>query len=140
MRASSILSFLLSSVALETATANPVVLTGEVEPATTHNDTLLPRAECGSGVRRECVTYYSGSGCSGKLGQYAPDCTGHCFQYSSFNSLQTVGGGFLANLGVACKVYSDNNCQNQIADLPNSFNQRCASFSGGRSMKCYWGC
>lgn len=140
MRASSILSFLLPSALLQTASAIPAILDGEIEDATTHNATLMRRRECGSGARGECVIYYSGSDCTGTLGSYAPDCTGNCFQYSSFNSLKTNGGGFLAVKGTACKVYSDNNCQNQIADLGNSVDWRCGGFSGGNSMRCYWGC
>ncbi|KAJ8111212.1 hypothetical protein OPT61_g6143 [Boeremia exigua] len=134
MRVCSILSLVLPTALLHTASANPVAPSSEIEPENAKNPTLVARRECGSGARAECVTYYSGAGCSGALGHYAPDCTGHCFQYDSFSSLKTVGGGFPANMGTACKVFSDSNCQNQIADLGNNANERCGSFSKAKTL------
>ncbi|KAH8730670.1 hypothetical protein GQ44DRAFT_599870, partial [Phaeosphaeriaceae sp. PMI808] len=87
----------------------------------------------------QCVTYYSGGGCSGALGSYKPTCEGNCFQYSSFNSLFTVGT-VIPPKGTACSVYSDNNCRNKISDIKNSIATKCTTFSTANSMKCYYSC
>ncbi|KAJ7713130.1 hypothetical protein DFH07DRAFT_1003675, partial [Mycena maculata] len=73
-------------------------------------------ASCGSGGAGECVTYYSGSACEGELGDYVPTCTGNCFQYSSFSSIQVKGSPVA---GTDCVAYSDENCQNEVGNSGN---------------------
>ncbi|KAF7342479.1 hypothetical protein MVEN_01837400 [Mycena venus] len=95
---------------------------------------------CGSGGG-ECVTYFHGSDCDSAnyIGDYVPTCGGNCFQYSSFDSLDVNGNDIF---GTDCHVYSDSNCQNQIADTGNivSFAGKCVNTQGAQSMKCYYGC
>lgn len=43
----------------------------------------------------ECVKFYSSSNCNGNPeGSFKPDCSGHCFQFSSFGSIGVGGGKF----------------------------------------------
>lgn len=109
-------------------------------PTDSHNETLVleERGSCANAAG-ECVTYYSGEDCSGPLGSYVPDCTGNCFQYSSFSSLHTVGRTILP-AGTDCVIYSDSNCQNEIADTGNHIPTECTSFSEAQSMQCYFNC
>ncbi|MCJ1456928.1 hypothetical protein MMC28_007294 [Mycoblastus sanguinarius] len=98
---------------------------------------LDKRAACNSDA---CVTYYSDSGCTDglALGSYKPDCSGHCFQYSSFSSIEVAGSTIL---GVDCVAYSDSNCQNKIGDSGNQHDTHCLeNLNGAQSMQCYWDC
>ncbi|KAF5011531.1 hypothetical protein FDECE_2362 [Fusarium decemcellulare] len=97
---------------------------------------LDKREACSDG---QCVTYFSGQGCSGELGNFKPDCTGACFQFSSFQSVFTGGTG-IPIAGTACKIYSDGNCQNQILDIPDHIPFRCDSFGTAQSMQCFYNC
>ena len=99
--------------------------------------TLEERSACDS---HACVTYYSDNGCTPglSLGSYKPDCSGHCFQYNSFSSIQ-VGGSIVT--GADCIAYSDGNCQNEIGDSGNQHGPHCFdNLNRAQSMKCYYGC
>ncbi|KAF4969346.1 hypothetical protein FSARC_3421 [Fusarium sarcochroum] len=97
---------------------------------------LTAREACSDG---QCVTYFSQPGCSGKLGNFKPDCTGACFQFSSFSSVRSAGTG-IPIAGTACKIYSDANCQNQIFDIADHIPVQCDSFGSAQSMQCFYNC
>lgn len=82
---------------------------------------LVPRASCDSSA---CITYFSDSGCTNgrALGSYKPDCTGHCFQYSTFSSIRVQANTVT---GADCVAYSDSNCQNEIKDSGNRHDTYC---------------
>lgn len=101
-------------------------------------NTLQARRSCDNAAG-ECVTYFSDQNFQSPLGSYVPTCDGNCFQYSSFSSLCTAGRAYTFT-GTACSVYSDNNCQNKIADTGNHIATQCSSFSNGNSMQCYFNC
>ncbi|KAJ7349752.1 hypothetical protein DFH08DRAFT_696425 [Mycena albidolilacea] len=100
-------------------------------------------ANCGGAggtANGECVMYNGGSCSQGaKLGSYRPTCTGNCFQYSTFYSITPEGDG---TYGTDCVVYSDSNCQHEIADTGNQISGGpCFDIpQGGNSMKCYYRC
>lgn len=104
----------------------------------THPSSVVEkRAACDS---HACVTYYSDNGCTSglSLGSFKPDCTGHCFQYSSFSSIKVAGNTIT---GVDCVAYSDSNCQNQVGDSGNQHGAHClGNLNGAQSMRCYYGC
>ena len=98
---------------------------------------LSKRRDCDSAA---CVTYFSDNGCTDglALGSYRPDCSGHCFQYSSFGSIRVAGNW---NTGVDCVAYSDLDCRDQIADSGNQHGRHCLdNLNGAQSMQCYYGC
>lgn len=89
----------------------------------------------------ECIAFYRGGGCEspGLLGSYTPTCGGNCFQYNHFDSLSVKGNVLF---GTDCHIYSDINCQNQIADTGNHKSDvaHCIDVPGAQSMKCYFNC
>ena len=99
---------------------------------------LQPRRSCDNAAG-ECVTYFADQNNQSPLGSYVPTCEGNCFQYSSFSSICTVGRAY-SFTGTDCVIYSDNNCENQIADTGNHIATQCISFSQANSMRCYFNC
>jgi hypothetical protein len=97
---------------------------------------LVARDSCDNGSG-QCVTYYSQSGYNGVVSSYKPDCSGACFQYDSFQSLGTNGNIIY---GIACSVYSDDNCNNEVKNIPNHKGTRCDDVGTARSMRCYYNC
>ncbi|KAJ6535422.1 hypothetical protein B0H19DRAFT_884319, partial [Mycena capillaripes] len=89
----------------------------------------------------ECVNYFHGSDCqSGNFaGNFVPTCAGNCFQFKSFDSVSVVGNGIF---GTDCHVFSDGNCQNQIADTGNDVfgPDKCVNVPGAQSMQCFFDC
>lgn len=69
--------------------------------------------DCGPGS--ECIVFYNGVNCQGELGNYVPTNEGNCFVFSAFTSVFAVANsnGNVIN----CWLYSDENCQNEIASL-----------------------
>ncbi|KAF8190269.1 hypothetical protein K438DRAFT_1592426 [Mycena galopus ATCC 62051] len=94
-----------------------------------------------SGLLGECVVYYHGANCedSGFISDYVPTCKGNCFQYSSFDSVNVNGNGLF---GTDCHMYSDANCENEIANTGNNVAVlgTCTNSQGAQSMKCYYNC
>ena len=122
---------------LKTRDPNP----DDIDPQTSPTD-LVKRKDCEG---EECVWYYKDQGCTKglSLGSYKPDCSGACFQYDSFGSIGVKGaeGLFYTQVKTRCVAYSDENCQDQIADSGDHKEGYCLENVGrGRSMKCYWGC
>ncbi|KAJ6534122.1 hypothetical protein B0H19DRAFT_868494, partial [Mycena capillaripes] len=82
----------------------------------------------------ECVRYYRGNDYEipGELGNYIPTCAGNWFKFNNFDSLSANGNNFL---GTYCHVYSDINCQNQLADTGNvvSSGRKCVNVPGAQS-------
>ncbi|KAJ7169298.1 hypothetical protein C8R43DRAFT_876099 [Mycena crocata] len=87
----------------------------------------------------ECVEYFHQADCSlgDRIGQFLPTCEGNCFQFSSFDSVQVSGN---IGKGTDCHIYSDTNCQNQIADSGNVVFSSCVNAGGAQSMKCFFDC
>ncbi|KAJ7046297.1 hypothetical protein C8F04DRAFT_343066 [Mycena alexandri] len=101
---------------------------------------LASSKACSGGIHNECVAFYRGADCQdpGELGSYTPTCEGNCFQFDSFDSLAVTGSQFF---GTDCHIYSDINCQNQIADTGNEVSGRkCVNAAGAQSMICYYDC
>ncbi|KKK12603.1 hypothetical protein P175DRAFT_0500889 [Aspergillus ochraceoroseus IBT 24754] len=106
-------------------------------PVDSTSVSLDKRADCDT---HTCITYYSDSGCTRGLerGSYKPDCSGNCFRFDSFSSIQ-VAANVLT--GADCVAYSDSNCQNAISDSGNQHGHYCMeNLNGAKSMKCYYGC
>ncbi|KAJ6534102.1 hypothetical protein B0H19DRAFT_964644 [Mycena capillaripes] len=89
----------------------------------------------------ECVAYFNGANCQSTnfINDFVPTCAGNCFQFDSFSSLSVVGNGIF---GTDCHVYSDINCQHQIADTGNDVfgPPKCVNVPGAKSMKCFYHC
>ncbi|CEJ83693.1 hypothetical protein VHEMI03226 [[Torrubiella] hemipterigena] len=90
---------------------------------------------------QECVNVYGNANCDAgsQKTSYKPTCKGNCYVYP-FNSLN-VQGSYL--YGTNCVAYSDKECKNKIGESGNIVGQgngKCANFSGGQSMKCYYKC
>ncbi|KAJ7147418.1 hypothetical protein C8R43DRAFT_889902 [Mycena crocata] len=98
--------------------------------------TLISAKSCGGGA---CVQYYHGSDCRAfpAAGEYVPTCKGNCFQFSTFDSLYASGNSVF---GTNCHVYSDPNCENEIADTGNQSGGKCVNTPAAQSMKCYYNC
>jgi len=65
----------------------------------------------------ECVWFYSEQNCAGpSIGSYKPTGAGNCFQYASFSSVKAAGDGVY---GTDCYLFSDYNCQDEIANTGN---------------------
>lgn len=69
---------------------------------------------------------------------YIPDCSGVCYEYSSFQGV-IINSGQGVNDGAACAIYYDTNCSN--------FMQNVGDLGGlqdldgvAQSMKCYANC
>ncbi|KAJ6535421.1 hypothetical protein B0H19DRAFT_963463 [Mycena capillaripes] len=98
--------------------------------------------DCSNSIgQEECVSYFRGSDCQGaaELGSFTPTCAGNCFQFSSFDSVGVVGNDLF---GTDCHIFSDPNCQNQIADSGNhvSSGRQCVNAQGAQSMQCFFNC
>ncbi|KAJ7042795.1 hypothetical protein C8F04DRAFT_884951, partial [Mycena alexandri] len=66
-----------------------------------------------------------------------PNCAGGCYQYSSFDSVEVGGEGFL---GVDCIIYCDYNCQNEVPDTCNEWEGNlCVNIDtpGAQSLRCF---
>jgi hypothetical protein len=92
----------------------------------------------------ECVKFYSKPGCNGldTIGSFRPDCTGACFSFDSFTSIEASGDGFF---GTNCFVYSDTSCQNEIGSTGNQVVffglGSCTTIEPlAKSMKCFYRC
>lgn len=99
----------------------------------------LGKACSGSDPYQACVSVYAGGGCdtANYLLNYVPTCEGNCYQYP-FGSVY-LQGSFA--YGVDCHLYSDDNCQNEVADSGNVLGKGCTNAPGsGKSMKCYHNC
>ena len=95
------------------------------------------RADC---ENSGCALYYSDDTCTDglELGSFKPDCTGACFQFSSFNSVGVAG---TIILGVDCVAFSDTNCQSRMGDTGNQHGTHClVGVTGAQSMQCFQGC
>jgi hypothetical protein len=75
--------------------------------------TLLPLASAANcqnspGVANgQCVKFYGNGECKGSaLGSYKPDCTGACFRYNSFGSLNVGGDGTYGTLSFSFSFVS----------------------------------
>lgn len=91
----------------------------------------------------QCVNWFSNDGCPGddKLGRFkVQKCDKTCYSVeASFASLYVCGDGFY---GTSCKVYSDDNCQNELGQTPNevtAFASGCSNFVG-KSFVCLYQC
>ncbi|KAF3935566.1 hypothetical protein ABW19_dt0203074 [Dactylella cylindrospora] len=85
----------------------------------------------------QCVKYWSGAtGCTGTFKSYKPDCSGHCFVHD-FTGIKASGDG---HFGTNCAIFSDANCQNQIASTGNNPVEYSCFKKTGKSMKCYYAC
>ncbi|KAF3307657.1 hypothetical protein TWF173_002623 [Orbilia oligospora] len=86
----------------------------------------------------QCVKFWTGAtGCTGTFLSYKPDCSGACFKYDSFTGIKASGDG---HFGTNCAIFSDVNCQNQIASTGNNAVQPQCFKKVGKSMKCYFAC
>ncbi len=101
--------------------------------------TVTSAANCSGDGDGECVTYglvCQNGGMGDVYGSYKPDCSGHCFQYDSFQAIEVHGNGAY---GTDCVVYSDANCQNEIFDTENQLDGgNCHDTGIAMSMKCYF--
>ncbi|KAJ7593570.1 hypothetical protein C8J56DRAFT_777988, partial [Mycena floridula] len=59
--------------------------------------------------------------------------------FDSFDSVAVQGNDFL---GTDCLIYSDVNCQNQVADTENrvALAPKCVNTLGAKSMRCFHNC
>ncbi|KAJ7587297.1 hypothetical protein C8J56DRAFT_786902 [Mycena floridula] len=89
---------------------------------------------CGN---NECVCLYGGRNClvQNQITNYVPTCEGNSYQFDSFDSVAAQGNDFLQT---DCLLYSDVNCQNQVADTGNRVS--LAPTPGARSMRCFYNC
>jgi hypothetical protein len=59
-------------------------------------------------------------------------------EYNSFDSVNVADGTFFQ--GTDCYIYSDYNCQYQVADTGNQEGSKCVNVPGAQSMRCFEGC
>ncbi|KAF7322056.1 hypothetical protein MKEN_00728600 [Mycena kentingensis (nom. inval.)] len=87
----------------------------------------------------ECVRLFRGSDCQpeGQLVDFVPTCDSSCFRFSSFDSIDVSGSLFE---GTDCHVFSDANCQNEIADTGNVQTNKCLNTAGAQSAVCFFDC
>ncbi|KAF2102260.1 hypothetical protein NA57DRAFT_73690 [Rhizodiscina lignyota] len=87
-----------------------------------------------------CAAFYSDNYCSADdpITSMVPDCSGKCYKPGTpFNSI-SVGG--ILFLGTDCHIFSDTDCQNEIKDSQNIFNEECFSTPKAQSVICYYDC
>ena len=147
MHVKSFFTSLLFCISQITALPNldPDTLSDSIDTVNgTSINTLVKRQDCWG---QQCVTFYRDQGCTASLaiGSYAPDCSGHCFQYDSFGSISLRGnddGSGIFNYKTNCHAYRDYNCQSQITESGNKGSREYCMENLGKvkSMKCYFHC